>query len=217
MAHSTWTKRDAADGRNSQVLRVRPAESTDAARIVAILRAGFPPALLRYTIFGCDGIEQYVKDSIRHQRFGTSVWYVSCPDRSHAVGFAEIRRSRESLFVNHIYVTPSARGRGTGTGLMYHALNLARDCKQQRVELDVFSDNSAAKTWYESLGLAESHQQRWVETAWSDQTRHAGRQWHASGLGQADRIHATYGFSEFSLHVPSGMHRIGRLGRHLFR
>ena len=45
----------------------------------------------------------------------------------------------------------------------------------------------------------------------------AAQKWHASGLGQADRIHRDYGFSEFRLRVGPHDYRIGRLGGRLFR
>jgi hypothetical protein len=44
-----------------------------------------------------------------------------------------------------------------------------------------------------------------------------GQPWQASGLPLADQAHGAFGFSEFTLHTPSGPHRIGRLGSRLFR
>jgi len=200
------------------MLKVRPAEVPDASKIVEILRSEFPPTLLQYTIFGCRGIERFVEDSIGHQNVGDSRWYVLCrEDSASPIGFTEIRRAVDRLFINHGYVVPSARGPAVGPSLILHGLTEARNFGQTRVDLDVFHDNYTVRRGHRALGFKELHEQVWLEVAPAASACADGRPWHTSGLGLADRTHEHYGFSEFSLHTSSGSFRIGRLGSHLFR
>lgn len=196
------------------MLRARPAEVSDASAIVEIMRSEFPRKLLSYTVFGCGGVERYVRDSIRRQSAGTAVWYLFESQRSQAAAVAEVRRTQTSLFLNQIFVRRSERGKGIGRRLMFHGLHASRDLNQPHVELDVLADNSLARRIYRSLGFQRVFEQLWMEMPLSDGGEHAG---HPEDLDQANRTHREYGFSEFSLHVGSQTYRIGRLGGHLFR
>ena len=51
----------------------------------------------------------------------------------------------------------------------------------------------------------------------SEWTGEAEQPWFASGLAEANLIHDSWGFSQFTLQTPKGSHRIGRLGNRLFR
>ncbi len=196
---------------------VRPAEIADASRIVALLRQDFPPELLQYTIHGCSGIETYTRDSIGCQGPADAGWYVLGREASDVLGFAEIRRSADTLFLSQLYVDSSFRGPGIGPSLMYYALKTARTDKQSRVELDVFEDNPSVLSGHLALGFAEKCRQKWVDMPLTGCMAQAEQPWFASGLAQANRIHDSWGFSEFTLQTPSGAHRVGRLGDRLFR
>jgi GNAT superfamily N-acetyltransferase len=185
---------------------------------VEIIRDEFPSELLPYTIFGCHGIERYLRDTIAHQNWGNSAWYVLCAEDSRADGFVEIRRTIHSLFTNHLYIASSARGPGVGTSLWFHGLNWARNPEQSSAGCDVFDSIYAVRRRrHRALGFQHAFEQLWVEAApddWGNQDAHT---WYAGGLALADRIHENYGFSEFDLHTRSNRYRIGRLGRRFFR
>ena len=199
------------------MLRVRPAEAPDAPGNVEILRREFPPQLLSYTIYGCDGLEQYGRQMIAHQRWGNTAWYVLCGKSDDPLGFTEIRRSVDSMFFNHAYVTASARGPGVGPSLLFHALSGARTMEQSRIALDVFCDNYTVRRGHRALGFREVCEQLWVELPLDEWAGPRCPHWYAGNLAQADRIHQEYGFSQFELHTASGSYRTGRLGGRLFR
>ncbi len=199
------------------MLRVRPAEVSDAPRIVEILRSEFPSRLLSYTIYGCHGPERYTRQMIQHQRLGDAVWYVLCGEDADPLGFTEIRRSVDSMFFNHSYIRASARGPGVGTSMLFHALTDARTMGQSRVELDVFQDNYTVRRGHRALGFSEVCEQLWVEVSPDDWVGPRNDHWYAGNLPQADRIHGEFGFSQFDLYTSSGSYRIGRLGSRLFR
>lgn len=198
-------------------MRIRLAEAADAPRIVEILQEGIPADRLGRMIFGCPGIVDYMTDLLRRQDFSNSQWYVAEHESSGTLGVAEIRRTSSALFLNHIFVTPAARGSGAGTVLLRQALRLARDGDQSHIELDVFGDNHRVRGWYRGLGFLELYETWWVEMATVGQKPGQRSPWHTSGLGQADRIHASYGFSEFGLETRAGGYRVGRLGDDRFR
>jgi len=199
------------------VFQVRRAEVSDAPKIVEILRSEFSSELLPYTIFGCEGVEQYVRDAIACQELGNSKWHVLCLDGSEPLGFTEIRQTIDSLVISYGYVTPSARGPGVGTSLLFHSVARARTLDQPRVELDVFHDNYSVRRGHRASGFREVCEHVWVEVPLENGIGQSAGAWYAGGLAQADRIHKSYGFSEFDLHTPSDTYRVGRLGRSLFR
>ncbi|NUQ66256.1 MAG: hypothetical protein HUU20_27665, partial [Pirellulales bacterium] len=57
---------------------------------------------------------------------------------------------------------------------------------------------------------------RWLEIALPEPAQ-IDMVWYAQGIGQADRIHRSYGFSEFTLETARRTYRIGRIGERLFR
>lgn len=196
------------------LLLARP-EDSDA--IVGILQAGFPNDLLPYTIFGCAGINAYIRDTIKNQNFGESSLYYVCIDKGEPSGFAELRRTFTTLFLNHIYVLPAARSIGMGRRLLTYGLIQTRSLNQDHLELDVFTDNRRAALWYESLGLKTSYEQSWLKLSISSLAERRDRNWISSGLSQADRLQDCYGFSQFSLQTQAATYGIGRLGESLFR
>lgn len=198
------------------MLAVRLAVPEDSENIVKIFRSSFPRKLLSSTIFGCTGIREFLRDTIRTQTAGTSVFFVS-EDRDAVLGFCELRRMPNSLLLNHIYLLPEARGRGLGRSLLREGIGLARDQRQRFLSLDVFTDNLVAKKWYESLGLVLQAVQVWINVPLTPVDGEKEHWWTVSGLPEADRIHDIYGFSCFTLQTQSGNYGIGRLGTTLFR
>ncbi len=197
-------------------MQVRLASSSEADRIVAILQANFARDRLGYTIYGASGIATYIRDLIEHQDHGGSLWYVLVDGDGSVQGFAEIRRDAKSLFLNHTYVNAPSRGPGVGTTLLYHAVVHARNAGQNRATLDVFDDNPSVRRGHRALGFREVDEFCWLDVPTADQPRPEAT-WYAHGVGQADRVHHVYGFSEFSLETAEGTYRIGRLGDGLFR
>lgn len=194
---------------------IRRAEVHDVPRIVALLRNGVPEHLLGYTILGCRGIGKFLEDSIGPNERSAKTSYLVCVSQDDLVGIAEIRTTPELLFLNHIYVTAPLRGQGLGTRLLGEALRSAEKPARKSIQLDVFAERIAAKTWYESLGFSKLYEQVWLEMPLSKSENHQPST--ANGLAEARQTHRAYGFSEFSLSTPTRSYRVGRLGDHLFR
>jgi len=196
---------------------IRLANPNDTDKIIGIFRASFPEELLRYTILACKGIDYYLRDTISFQNYGGSTLFIVYEDADAILGFAELRRDSDSLFLNHIYVHPLARGRKIGQKLLLQGISIARDFCQSTLHLDVFVDNYQAKVWYRSLGLSPLYEQMWLHVPLYPINRGESSWWLFSGLPQADRVHEVYGFSQFTLQTRLTTYIIGRLGGSLFR
>jgi ribosomal protein S18 acetylase RimI-like enzyme len=72
------------------------------------------------------------------------------------VWFAETSRNdRRTIFVNDVEIDEAHRGRGLGRAAMGLVEDAARARGIDRVELNVFGGNSAARSLYRSLGYDE--------------------------------------------------------------
>jgi GNAT superfamily N-acetyltransferase len=75
-------------------------------------------------------------------------------------GFAQLRfrlsawTGVEDCWLEDVFVRESARGTGLGRALVEKVLDVARARGCKRVELDVQSDNTAARALYESAGFS---------------------------------------------------------------
>lgn len=197
--------------------RIRAAEVADVPQIVELLRQGFPADLLRYTIFGCRGIGVFIEDAIRRPGVPAGGRFIVSTQRDEVLAFAEIRRTFEDLFLNHIFVRADSRKRGIGSRLLLEAIDRTRPPGQATISLDVFTENRVARQWYESIGFSALEERVWLVAPLRGVEAGVDRSWFASGLPEADRLHAVFGFSEFSLTTPAETYRVGRLGDDLFR
>jgi len=81
-----------------------------------------------------------------------------CEDAGAAVGFAlffhnySTWRGRRGLYLEDLYVTPAARGRGYGRSLLSRLMELARERGCARMEWSVLDWNAPAIGFYETLG-----------------------------------------------------------------
>lgn len=55
--------------------------------------------------------------------------------------------------VEDVLIDPAYRGRGLGSRLIRHIINVAREEKLSRLELNALNDNHAARKMYEKLGF----------------------------------------------------------------
>jgi GNAT superfamily N-acetyltransferase len=77
-------------------------------------------------------------------------------------GFAQLRfrlsawTGVEDCWLEDVFVRDAARGRGLGRALVEKALEVARERGCTRIELDVQSDNTAARALYTSVGFSDT-------------------------------------------------------------
>lgn len=67
---------------------------------------------------------------------------------------------RPGLYLEDVYVRPTARGHGVGTRLMEHLIQLARDRNCARMEWAALDWNAPAIGFYENLGAKQLHDWR---------------------------------------------------------
>lgn len=194
---------------------VRPARAEEAEAIVALVRSGFDPDLLRFMIYGCDGIERYVAHQINAPAALADTVYLVAVAAERVVGCVELRMTADGIFLNYICTDPAVRGRGLAGRLLGESLGMVPRGPHGVMHLDVFESNRAAGEWYERLGFRRD----WT-TVWSDiPVGGAGEAVPArvSGYPQAKASQEAYGFSSFGLATPSGTYQVGCLGNDWFR
>jgi ribosomal protein S18 acetylase RimI-like enzyme len=197
--------------------QIRTAEVGDVPQIVEILRQGFPADLLRYTIFGAVGIGAFLEHAIRESDVPAGGPFVVSTQGDELAGFAEIRSMADALFLNHIFVRADYQKRGVGSRLLSTAIDLIRRPEHAAIWLDVMAKNGVARAWYESIGFSALTERVWIVRPILEVEADEDCSWSSDGLPQADRNHAVFGFSEFSLTTATGTYRVGRLGDDLFR
>jgi ribosomal protein S18 acetylase RimI-like enzyme len=73
-----------------------------------------------------------------------------------------IEHGAKSAWLEELYVTPTARGRGIGTKLLREALRTATEAGAVAVDLEVDVDHERAARLYEREGFATLPRARWV-------------------------------------------------------
>jgi GNAT superfamily N-acetyltransferase len=91
-----------------------------------------------------------------HPRF--EAWLSFWEDSAEAVGYALVFETYSSfeaaptLFLEDIFVLPEFRGRGVGSALLRHCIQIAKDRGCSRMEWTCLDWNTRAQTTYEQLG-----------------------------------------------------------------
>ena len=134
-------------------ITLRPAEPADAATILGFVRelAAFerePDAvvatepMLAEALFGVPP----AAEAVIAERDGQAVDF--------ALFFANFSTwtGRRGLYLEDLYVTPSARGAGVGKALLIHLAGIARDRGWARFEWSVLDWNTPAVEFYRAMG-----------------------------------------------------------------
>ena len=88
-------------------------------------------------------------------------WWYGLFDEDNLVGFIHLRLINSFLFLNNISVHPDYSGQGLGRSLLYNALSELKSLSPIEFELDVFSKNLKAKSWYDKLGFKQIKKKYW--------------------------------------------------------
>lgn len=70
-----------------------------------------------------------------------------------ACGWPEHARGKSVIELKQLYTDPDVTGKGIGTALMDHAMELAREAGADEVQLSVYSDNPGAQRFYRRYGF----------------------------------------------------------------
>lgn len=146
------------------------------------------------------------------------------PDRRYRVArskagallaYADFRLIGEKAsFLSNITVAPEARGRGVATALLDDFLNVHPSVES--MELDVFSDNAAARKLYEKRGFRASHSvEWWIRNPPS--IHPLPENWSLKNAPDAAAWLRTFGFCEFSVDTRTEVRRFGQIGHGTLR
>ena len=196
-------------------VRLRRARSADAKAIFGIIKENFPLRFLACSTFGYPGgARQLAEELSLSPELQEPVRRVATADGA-VVGYIDLKSAGDTLFLSYIAVARRYQGQHLGSRLLALALKEARTPESEHLALDVLSENEPAKKWYHRLGLVESGRTRWVlHDLKSAAGTPMGR---VIGFAAAQAAQERYGFSEFSVQTATGVRRVGRLGRTLFR
>ena len=204
----------------SDALRFGPARPADAVYLARLVAASQPKAIRAMTIYGCRGVADYIASEIDHASPLAAGVYVVARSPERLVGAAVWRRASGKLFLSHIAVASSQRGRGTGSRLLARSLQLLKPRSEERIVLDVFADNLTALNWYRRLGFETDEHNGWWSPPWPTGGRllpSALDRTVIAGLAPASAVFDRFGFSEFTLASRGQSYQVGRLGRTWYR
>ena len=107
------------------------------------------------------GCRSYIRQRLANDE---SIIFMAQTDEGETIGFTQLYGSfcsvdmRKILYLYDLYVVPTARRSGVGTGLMTVAKEYAETYGASRVTLQTAHDNAPAQALYESLGyVRETH------------------------------------------------------------
>jgi len=140
-------------GMRRPALRIRAARRRDAPTILALIRG-----LADYERLGHEVEATLAR--IRQHGFGRRRYFETllCFDGRRAVGFAlyfftySTFLARPTLYLEDLFVTPDARGRGAGKALLAALARIARRRGCGRMEWAVLDWNTPSIAFYERLG-----------------------------------------------------------------
>lgn len=134
-------------------LQIRTAERADVPLILRFVRE---LAIYEKALDEVVATEQTVEQSLFDE--GARAFAFICEDAGEPIGFAVCFYSystwlaRNGLYLEDLYVTPEARGRGAGKALLQYLARLAVDEGCGRFEWSVLDWNTPAIDFYESVG-----------------------------------------------------------------
>ncbi len=193
------------------------ARHDDAGEIVALIRGGFAPDRVAMFIYGCGGIQRFIEDQIDAAELGVDTQFLVLEQEERLVACIEMRVLFDRLFLSYVAVDPSVRKQRCGSRLLAAAIDRLGRPEHRELSLDVFEDNSAARAWYDGLGMHDVSVTNWYDLP-LPHDRTASSMTILGGLAQARLSHREYGFGQFSVTSSTGStHPIGLLGEHVFR
>jgi RimJ/RimL family protein N-acetyltransferase len=188
-------------------------QSSDLPHVVAMLGSSFEPGLRPYMTYTQHGIMAFLELHMLHpESFPDKVFFVSTDKNDQAIGYAEFRLNTAKVgFLSYVCVAEHSRGLGIATSLIEHFI-FSRQFLE-RLELDVFENNSPALRLYQKLGFERHEQKTWLQRPLPPPSAPlAIPQFHTSTA-----THAAYGFGELPVNWRGHEVRLGRIGTSVLR
>jgi len=188
-------------------------KSSDLPNVVAMISGSFEPRLRPYMTYTQHGVMAFLEVHLLHpESFPDKFFFVSIDENDQAIGFAEFRLNTTKVgFLSYVCVADHSRGLGVATSLIDHFIVSRQPL--DRLELDVFDDNSPALRLYEKLGFVRHEQKAWLRRHLPPpSTPLSIPQLHMSAA-----TYAAYGFCELPVEWRGHDTRLGRIGANVLR
>ena len=195
----------------------RLARPTDAGGIVSTVRSGFEDSILEAVIYGCHGVEMYVRLLIEASTRGGDTSYTVALVDGELGGCVELRNRRDAVIVNYISVLPHLRSCGLGSSLLSPLVRQFALGTQQVMFLDVFNSNHVARAWYEKFGFRSERLTEWWSVPLADFRKERKGWARIEGYPQAYVGMKNFGFGQFCVATDQGEYQVRLLGKKYFR
>jgi ribosomal protein S18 acetylase RimI-like enzyme len=196
-------------------LEIQQAAPDDAENVVELLRRSFRPEDLGLTIYGCHGIEAYLRLEFAQPREFSTSTYLVARIAGQLAGFVEFRLLDGGPHVNYIAIDSAWQKIGIGSELLSAALKTRGTNSSPRLTLDVFEHNQTALNWYMAKGLRALRRTAFWTVALPPGEIES--HWRVAGFALSEVTHSVLGFSSFNLIGPGRTFSVGRLARRWFR
>ncbi|MET1031589.1 GNAT family N-acetyltransferase [Domibacillus tundrae] len=138
-------------------------------------------------------------------------------DGDEMLGFIELRRMPDRLFINNFCVKPEARGRRIGELLLRHTEQMAESMNLSTVGLDCFLWNERALEKYVRSGFQKTNRMHWFTGSNDRSAAEAPIQFVIEEQEKADAHQKKFGFSQFHIQTKNGQSQVNRLKDSYFR
>ncbi|QGW22701.1 GNAT family N-acetyltransferase [Stutzerimonas degradans] len=195
-------------------MNIRLAQFGDIDALRSLAYSSFDARYIDKMIYGCDGIERYLKMCLSQEdAISDTVIYV-CEIKREVCGFVHFKRDLFNgiLYLNYICVHVDFRGRSIASHLLLHSVS--HESGFEKIVLDVFLRNSVALAWYEKLGFCQVKERRWLIYDIKDAGSGYGS---FSSLAHTKLSQSTFGFSQLGLETRLGVYKVGLLGHLYYR
>lgn len=171
------------------------------------------PLAYSLTIFSSPGYTDFVRNQLET---GGPVKLIGAYDGPELLGFIELRRLPDELFINNFCVKSEARGRKVGEALLAHTEQLAKALGAATVGLDCFLWNERALQKYKLSGYRETGRIGWLTSPNRGHGSEA-EPFFIKEKQKADAHHHAFGFSQFFVETAQGPLSVNRLKETYFR
>lgn len=192
---------------------IRAALPNDSLAMAAVVRAASSPLMRETTILGGLGLDRFLRDQMTSESVNR---FLVAEIGGNVVGMSAWRYEGEDVFLNYLFVHPSAQGCRVGTVLWARGMAVMERRGIRSLSIDVYEENVRAAAWYRSLGL-EPVATRLLMAVPLGEGKDEQSEWASTYLGDGDEAYARYGFSQFTLTTQRAAYAIGRLGQKYFR
>jgi len=204
-------------GELSDAVAIRSARPEHASAIVSLVRSGFAPDVLAYTIYGCEGVASYIHEELSAAAGLSARQFMVAVAAESVVGVVDATLSSR-VHLNYITVHPAQQRSGLGTRMMTELAAFAygrwhREC----IALDVLDTNPGVLRWYESLGFSIESTTHWWTGVLPTTAKPVKTRACVAGLPFALRSLDRFGFASVQIATDQGEHTVGLLGDRLFR